>query len=315
MFCLHQSLEKFSSIQVVFLLRAIYRPINVYCLTVDTNAGETFLQAALDVAKCLPNVFVASRLERIVYAGFSRLQADINCMGDLLQHPVRWRYVINMPGQQFPLRTNLELVRIIKTLNGTNDVEGSTDAIVEERFALYILKIVMFLFAGEDKVFGSGMRNPDPPHGIQIVKGSAYSTLSREFVQFALSDKVARDFLEWLKDVYSPDEYFWATLQYAKNMNVPGGFKGPAEKKPWLTSFAKWSCMTHCKTKEVRGVCILSPEDLPDLLHQPALTVNKFYIDHHPAALHCLDEFLYNLTVFNITRDFSFYEHLGRFNS
>ncbi|GFO37356.1 beta-1,3-galactosyl-o-glycosyl-glycoprotein beta-1,6-n-acetylglucosaminyltransferase 3 [Plakobranchus ocellatus] len=95
---------KNSNESVVFLLRAIYRSHNVYCLNIDTKAGQEMINAARALARCVPNVFVASRLERVVYEGFSRLQADINCLGDLLQHPVRWRYVINMPGQQFPLR-------------------------------------------------------------------------------------------------------------------------------------------------------------------------------------------------------------------
>ncbi|CAL1530704.1 unnamed protein product [Lymnaea stagnalis] len=40
------------------------------------------------------------------------------------------------------------------------------------------------------------------------------------------------------------------------------------------------------------------------------LFANKFYITHHPAALHCLDEMLFNLTYFNTSRDLSFYQNL-----
>ena len=36
------------------------------------------------IANCLPNVFIASKLEDVIYEGYSRLQADINCMTDLL---------------------------------------------------------------------------------------------------------------------------------------------------------------------------------------------------------------------------------------
>ncbi|GFR63029.1 beta-1,3-galactosyl-O-glycosyl-glycoprotein beta-1,6-N-acetylglucosaminyltransferase-like [Elysia marginata] len=50
--------------------------------------------------------------------------ADVHCMRDLIGHHVRWNYVINMPGQQFPLKSNLEMVRILKLYNGANDVLG-----------------------------------------------------------------------------------------------------------------------------------------------------------------------------------------------
>ncbi|GFN80848.1 beta-1,3-galactosyl-o-glycosyl-glycoprotein beta-1,6-n-acetylglucosaminyltransferase-like [Plakobranchus ocellatus] len=95
----HTSLD-----QVLFLLRAIYRPQNVYCLTVDLNAKRELLEGISAVSSCFHNVFVASKLERVVYAGFSRLVADLHCMEDLLAHPIPWKYVINLPGQQFPLK-------------------------------------------------------------------------------------------------------------------------------------------------------------------------------------------------------------------
>jgi len=37
----------------------------------------------------------------------------------------RYRYFINLTGQEFPLRTNLELVRIARIFNGSNDIAGS----------------------------------------------------------------------------------------------------------------------------------------------------------------------------------------------
>jgi len=37
----------------------------------------------------------------------------------------RFRYFINLTGQEFPLRSNLELVRIARIFNGSNDIAGS----------------------------------------------------------------------------------------------------------------------------------------------------------------------------------------------
>ena len=70
------------SVQIERLLRAIYRPQNVYCIHMDSKSKEDFRDAIQGMADCFDNVFVASKLERIVYAGYSRLQADINCMQD-----------------------------------------------------------------------------------------------------------------------------------------------------------------------------------------------------------------------------------------
>lgn len=75
----------------------------------------------------------------------------------------------------------------------------------------------------------SWKKNPPPPHGLKIVKGSAYGAFSRQFVQFVVEDRRARDLLEWSKTVFSPDEYFWATLHHTyinSHLNTPGAFSG-----------------------------------------------------------------------------------------
>ncbi|KAK3710992.1 hypothetical protein RRG08_009582 [Elysia crispata] len=296
--------------QVVFLLRAIYRPHNVYCLTVDSKADQDLLQGARALARCVPNVFVASRLERIVYAGFSRLKADINCMGDLLQHPVQWRYVINMPGQQFPLRTNQEMVKILQQYNGTNDIEGITGRRMLPNRFLYKHVYETNPQTGEITITRTSEKLQGPPHGFVVVKGSAYGTFSRPFVAFVLVDKRARDLLKWCEQVKSPDEYFWATLHHSKTVPVPGAYTaGKPDDKPWLTVYASWGGMDPCATIRRRSVCIFSPEDLPGLLARREIFANKFYISHYPTALHCLDQMLYNLTISGRSRDISYYKH------
>ena len=110
--------------QVEKLLRAIYRPQNIYCIHVDAKSTETLISAVKALTNCFPNVFVASKLERIVYAGYSRLQADINCMKDLVRKGHPWKYLLNLAGQAFPLKSNAELVKILKIYNGSNDIEG-----------------------------------------------------------------------------------------------------------------------------------------------------------------------------------------------
>jgi len=65
----HWHLEQFER-----LLRAIYRPQNVYCIHVDAKTSWTFHSTVSMIARCLDNVYVATRRQHVVYAGFSRLQ-------------------------------------------------------------------------------------------------------------------------------------------------------------------------------------------------------------------------------------------------
>ena len=73
--------------QVERLLRAVYRPQNVYCIHIDKKADFLVYDALKRVADCFPNVFLAKKREDVVYATYSMLQAHLNCMEELLQVP------------------------------------------------------------------------------------------------------------------------------------------------------------------------------------------------------------------------------------
>ncbi|ESO98133.1 hypothetical protein LOTGIDRAFT_70416, partial [Lottia gigantea] len=69
-------------IQSEFLLRAIYRPQNYYCVHVDGFSPPSYHESVQKLVDCFENVFIVSKTENVTYASFSRLQADLNCMKD-----------------------------------------------------------------------------------------------------------------------------------------------------------------------------------------------------------------------------------------
>jgi hypothetical protein len=70
---IHMKAEQFER-----LLQAIYRPQNVYCVHVDVKSSWMLHAAVSAVARCFSNVFVATRSQRVVYAGFTRLQVNFS---------------------------------------------------------------------------------------------------------------------------------------------------------------------------------------------------------------------------------------------
>ncbi|KAL3876239.1 hypothetical protein ACJMK2_034109 [Sinanodonta woodiana] len=293
--------------QMERLLRAIYRPHNIYCIHVDLSSPQEVHNAVNAIAGCLDNVFVVSKKETVVYAGFSRLQADINCMADLLQKNREWRYFINLPSQQYPIKTNQEIVKILQIYNGANDIEGITG----HRMLPYRFKYVhKYVQQNREKatIHRTNQTKSDPPHNITVVKGSAYGIFSRNFVHFIIYDEKARDLLEWCKEVYSPDEYYWAMLNHNPHLGAPGSYKGPPDEKRWLAVFAKWD--EPCQGKYVRGVCVFGVGDLHELVGREELFVNKFHLTYQPLALDCMEEWLYNRTLNSEIVDLDFYRKL-----
>ncbi|NXW11835.1 GCNT4 acetylglucosaminyltransferase, partial [Fregetta grallaria] len=110
-------------VMVERLIHSLYSHQNIYCIHYDQKAAKSFKSAMNSLAKCFPNIFIASKLETVDYAHISRLQADFNCLSDLMDSSVSWKYVINLCGQDFPLRSNFELVAELKKLGGGNMLE------------------------------------------------------------------------------------------------------------------------------------------------------------------------------------------------
>lgn len=41
---------------------------------------------------------------------------------------------------------------------------------------------------------------------------------------------MAKELLDWSRDTYSPDEHYWATLNYNTHLHSPGGYKGKSNE-------------------------------------------------------------------------------------
>lgn len=106
------------------LLRAIYRPQNTYCFHIDIKSPASVYDAIHAVAGCFSNVFMTPRRVDVHWGHFSVLEPELLCLEALWKYTA-WKYFINLTGQEFPLKTNLELVKILKTFRGANDISGN----------------------------------------------------------------------------------------------------------------------------------------------------------------------------------------------
>ena len=103
------------------LLRSIYRPEHFMCVHIDIKADSHYFKAVEGIVNCFPNVFLAPKRVDVRWGQFSVLEPELICMEALWAHK-SWKYFINLTGQEFPLKTNAELVKIFTAYNGANDV-------------------------------------------------------------------------------------------------------------------------------------------------------------------------------------------------
>ncbi|XP_059156034.1 beta-1,3-galactosyl-O-glycosyl-glycoprotein beta-1,6-N-acetylglucosaminyltransferase-like [Physella acuta] len=106
------------------LLRAIYRPQNYYCIHVDLKSEESFYSAISAISQCFHNVFLTTRRISVRWGRFSVLEPELICMKELSRYK-KWKYFINLTGQEFPLKTNYQIVKILKAFRGANSINGT----------------------------------------------------------------------------------------------------------------------------------------------------------------------------------------------
>ena len=87
---------------------------------VDAKSNSTY-ELLKDYARCVPNVHILEDRQDVTYAAYSRLEADFLCMKKLLAMGDKWKYLINLCGQDFPIQSNKELVEDLKLRNGSRD--------------------------------------------------------------------------------------------------------------------------------------------------------------------------------------------------
>uniref|UniRef100_A0A3Q3BHE7 Beta-1,3-galactosyl-O-glycosyl-glycoprotein beta-1,6-N-acetylglucosaminyltransferase 3 n=1 Tax=Kryptolebias marmoratus TaxID=37003 RepID=A0A3Q3BHE7_KRYMA len=285
---IHEKIEMFER-----LLRAIYAPQNIYCVHVDQKSPLEYQRAVKGIVSCFPNVFIASKTERVVYASWSRVQADLNCMEDLLKSHVPWKYLLNTCGTDFPIKTNREMVTALKALNGRNSLETeATNSYKKLRW--------QFHHNVTNIVTRTKVKKSPPPISSPMFQGSAYFVVSRAFVKHVMEDREVQDFMEWEKDTYSPDEHFWATLQRMPSVpkSVSANVKHDVSDMLALVRVVKWSYLAGdvrkgapyqpCRGAYRRAICVYGAGDLLWLLSQHHLFANKFDPEVDDVALRCL---------------------------
>ena len=73
------------------LLHMVFRPYHAYCIYVGQNTPKYIRKAMHNLVNCyqqlFPNtlIFLASKVNKIKWGDFSLLQADLQCMEDLLE--------------------------------------------------------------------------------------------------------------------------------------------------------------------------------------------------------------------------------------
>ncbi|VDM23726.1 unnamed protein product [Hydatigera taeniaeformis] len=112
---------------VARIMRMIYRTNNYYCIHLNRDADHALQAAMKGLITCFDNnveLVPTNSSIALIRSGEGVLKAHLACAEQALRRNGKWKYLINIDDDEFPLRTNLETVSILQALNGANLVES-----------------------------------------------------------------------------------------------------------------------------------------------------------------------------------------------
>jgi len=95
------------------LIRAIWHPENLYAVHVDRKASEAVWMTVNEACKVYSNVILLSRCV-CRWGAWSLVESQLKSMQILLENGLDWSHWINLSGQDFPLKSPLQIHEFLK---------------------------------------------------------------------------------------------------------------------------------------------------------------------------------------------------------
>ena len=288
--------------QFLRLLRLLYRPQNVYCIHYDVKSlHKEFFES---IARCFDNVMIATKLENVVWGYYTIMQAQMNCMADLLEYREKqthnkWQYSINLCGKELPLTTNREMVVKLKRLNGTSSI--ITESAANHPSTVYRIEHPVTLTANKTQIIQHDDKLlENRPFDLALLhKSSFYNALSFQFAEYLIFDKKANTIYDFFKQTSIAEEQFYATLY--KNPGVPGGFNKHVPRSNYFevagSFWTKVNTFQKGKKYDCRGlvihqICVVGAGDLQEVVRESGshLFHNKYFMEFDHSVMDCMEE-------------------------
>jgi hypothetical protein len=189
------------------LFRAIYDPGNHYLIHIDKRAGRGLYKELQNFLAKFPNAHLLAS-HNVVWGGYSMVNAELRSMKKLLKLSKKWDFLVNLSGQDFPLKSQSFIKAFLKlnmekdfmlvanqkkmrpeTLNRIENyfVEGSNDFLGVPVKRSYLIGVIPFI-------------------------GGQWKILSRNCCEFLCSNGEVARFERYYKNTLIPDESFFQTV-------------------------------------------------------------------------------------------------------
>lgn len=245
--------------QLEVLIDLLANPVDLVLLHVDAKA-DAAVHDVVQRRRHAPNLRVL-RSRSVSWGGWSLAQVLLDAMAELCVEGLDWDYLINMSGQDMPLRPARELRAFLDANDGANfinwaridDLAQPLKGVVRRRYQWLRIELA-----------GGPQRLPVPMAPIHRGRvkyyGSQWVMLSRAFCDWAARVSPRDGGYETLRFTFAPDELL------IQQMIMASPFRDTLVKDN--KRFAQFGGLSHPR--------VLKLADLPELDDSGALFARKF---------------------------------------
>uniref|UniRef100_A0A0N4Z5A0 Hexosyltransferase n=1 Tax=Parastrongyloides trichosuri TaxID=131310 RepID=A0A0N4Z5A0_PARTI len=283
---------------IELMLLTSYSPQNHYCFNVDLKNKE-LLEKVKKLANCFDNVYVGDKQFEMNSSGKGGVKAHYECMIKLINK--KWKYLLIAQTDDLLMKTNREIIDILKTLNGYPLFTLHKLPKSWQRYdynVSWTYKNVNIFKKGDPRRKNNKIMNSN----INIHVGFVGSAFPYETIEYIVKKLNIEKFLNMTdKDYYGVDEIVWPTLLLNEHLNVPGRLDPSCIANVMLDGdLIKYvrrylpKDKGHCKTKVLHhSVCDFGIENLHELKYLPHIYAYRIRPQFDYGAFFCWEEYIY----------------------
>jgi hypothetical protein len=259
--------------QLLRLLHRIRHPGNTYVLHVDKDAPQDVHAAAREFAANNPNAAVIPS-ERIIWGSWRLARAQTRGVAEALRLSGDWQYCINLTGQDYPLKSQAEIVAAL----AAGPVHANYLEVLDfDKAGVNPRKRLEFFWVPWRGKMTKVFRRRRPPN-FEVYWGSNYFCLTRAACEHLATSPIARDMQRFFRFALCADELIFQNAI----MHGPANLRNSLVNKTYRK--LTWSGGSHPRT--------YTTADLDELLASDAWFARKFDETIDPVVLDALDRHL-----------------------
>lgn len=197
--------------QIRWLIEAIYNDEDHFIIHIDRKSENVFFRQVKAYVGSRHNVEYLSP-RRVNRFGWSMVEPELRAMRVLVDSKYKWKYLINLSGQDYPIKPISAIKAALTTAWPSNFVEvlpfqkmreiNPYDPHLDRRFSFEIFGTLI----------NTRIRLPFPEAVNVKYKGSAYHMLTHDFCEWLLSNPITWRIERRVKYTWTPDELFYQAL-------------------------------------------------------------------------------------------------------